>query len=46
MKQLSMNNLDLARLEGNGDFSCPCCGSLISPDDETVEFYSVLEAKG
>jgi hypothetical protein len=45
MKQLSVYNLDLTRLEGKGDFTCPCCGCLISPDDETEEVYSVLEAK-
>jgi len=38
-------DLDLIKLEGKGDFVCPCCGILISPDDETEEVYSVLEAK-
>jgi DNA-directed RNA polymerase subunit RPC12/RpoP len=45
MKQMWMYNLDLTKLEGKGDFTCPSCGSLISPDDETEEVYSVLEAK-
>lgn len=45
MKQLSVYNLDLTKLEGKGDFACPRCGILISPDDETEEIYSVLEAK-
>ena len=45
MKQLLVYDLDLIKLEGKGDFVCPCCGVLISPDDETEEVYSVLEAK-
>ncbi len=44
MKPLLKHNLDLIKLEGKGDFACPCCGTLISPDDETDEVYSVLEA--
>ena len=45
MKPLLNYNLDLIKLEGNGDFACPCCGTLISPDDQTEAVYSVLEAK-
>jgi len=45
VKQLLVYDLDLIKLEGKGDFVCPCCGILISPDDETEEVYSVLEAK-
>jgi len=45
MKQILEHNLDLIAIEGKGDFLCPCCGILISPDDETEEVYSVLEAK-
>ena len=45
MKQLLVYDLDLIKLDGKGDFVCPCCGVLISPDDETEEVYSVLEAK-
>jgi uncharacterized protein with PIN domain len=45
VKQLLVYDLDLIKLDGKGDFVCPCCGVLISPDDETEEVYSVLEAK-
>ena len=45
MKQLLVYNIDLTKLEGKGDFLCPCCSILISPDDETKEIYSILEAK-
>jgi hypothetical protein len=37
--------VDLTKLEGGGDFLCPYCRALISPEDETEELYSVLEAK-
>jgi hypothetical protein len=45
MKQKLIFNVDLVKLEGKGDFLCPCCGILISPDDETEEVYSILEAE-
>jgi hypothetical protein len=45
MKQKLIFNVDLVKLEGKGDFLCPCCGMLISPDDETEEVYSVLKAE-
>ncbi len=45
MKQLSVYNLDLTKIEGNGDFGCPCCGNLISPEDETEKVYSILEVR-
>ena len=45
MKQLLVHNVDLAKIEGKSDFLCPCCSVMISPDDETEEIYSVLEAK-
>ena len=43
--QVLTHKIDLIALEGKGDFLCPCCGAKISPDDETEEVYSVLEAK-
>jgi predicted RNA-binding Zn-ribbon protein involved in translation (DUF1610 family) len=45
LKQLFDYNLDLIKLDGVGDFTCPCCGVLISPNDEAENVYSVLEAK-
>lgn len=45
MKQFLVYDLDLTKIEGKGDFACPCCGILISPDDETEEIYSVIEAR-
>ena len=35
--------MDLTKIEGVGDFPCPRCGTMISPDDETEQVYTVLE---
>lgn len=40
-----MHTINLIELEGKGDFLCPCCGTKISPNDETEEDYSILEPK-
>ena len=45
MKQLLVYHVNLLKLDGCGDFPCPCCGVSISPEDETEYVYSVLEAK-
>jgi hypothetical protein len=37
--------LDLTELQGEGDFSCPGCGILISPEDETEDIYTILDTK-
>ena len=45
MKQMHAYKIDLTRIEGNGDFACPRCGTTISPDDCAEEAYSILEPK-
>ncbi len=45
MKQAFEFRIDLSEIDGDGDFSCPNCGITISPDDETEESYSIIEAK-
>lgn len=45
MKQFLVYTIDLANLEGEGDFLCPNCGTSISPDDETEDLFSILETK-
>jgi DNA-directed RNA polymerase subunit RPC12/RpoP len=45
VKQEQAYVLDLTKIEGNGDLSCPKCGIAISPDDETEEVYSILKSK-
>ena len=37
--------VDLAELQGDGDFQCPGCGVVISPEDETEEVYIILSTK-
>jgi DNA-directed RNA polymerase subunit RPC12/RpoP len=37
--------LNLTKMKGSGDFRCPRCGTLISPDDCTEDAYSILETK-
>lgn len=36
--------VDLTKLKGKGDFSCPRCGTSISPDDRSEKAYKILEA--
>ncbi len=45
MKQKQAYVLDLTKIGGSGEFSCPHCGTAISPDDCTEQAYSILEAK-
>lgn len=45
MKQTQAYTVDLAKIDGNGDFPCPRCGVIISPDDCTEEAYSILGTK-
>jgi DNA-directed RNA polymerase subunit RPC12/RpoP len=44
-KRQQMYKVDLTKIEGNGDFSCPRCGALISPDDESEEVYTIVDTK-
>jgi DNA-directed RNA polymerase subunit RPC12/RpoP len=43
MKQIHAYKIDLNKIDGTGDFSCPRCGTKISPDDLSEEVYSILE---
>jgi predicted RNA-binding Zn-ribbon protein involved in translation (DUF1610 family) len=44
-KQILMTELDLTKIDGNGDFLCPNCGVTISPEDESEDVYTILEEK-
>jgi transcription initiation factor IIE alpha subunit len=44
-KLLLEYKVDLAGIEGNGDFPCPTCGAKLSPEDETEATYSIKEIK-
>ena len=45
VKQPLVCELDLTRIRGNGNFPCPNCGVIISPEDETEDVYRILETK-
>ncbi len=44
-KQTLVTELDLTKIDGNGDFPCPNCGVTISPEDESENVYIILEEK-
>ena len=44
-KQVLVSELDLTKIQGSGDFPCPNCGVIISPEDETEDVYTILEEK-
>ena len=44
-KQTLITELDLTKIDGNGDFPCPTCGVTISPEDESEDVYIILEEK-
>lgn len=37
--------IDLTKIDGDGSFPCPKCGTVISPEDETEEVYKVVDTK-
>ena len=43
--QVLISELDLTKIDGNGDFPCPTCGVTISPEDETEDVYIIIEEK-
>ena len=45
MEQTQAYKVDLTKIDGNGDFACPRCGNVISPDETTEESYRILEPK-
>jgi hypothetical protein len=39
------HTINLASVTGDGSFTCPQCGTSISPDDETEDNYEILDTK-
>lgn len=37
--------VDLTKIEGDGSFPCPRCGTVISPEDESEKVYTILDTK-
>ena len=45
VKKNMVYTIDLTKIDGDGAFPCPKCGSVISPDDETDMTYEIVETK-
>jgi len=45
LKKAAKYTVDLTKIDGDGAFSCPKCGTLISPDDESEETYQIVDTK-
>ena len=45
MEQTQAYKVDLTKICGKGDFPCPRCKSIISPDETSEETYSILDPK-
>jgi phage terminase large subunit GpA-like protein len=45
MEQTQAYRVDLTKIDGNGEFPCPRCGNVISPDETNEETYCILEPK-
>ncbi len=41
----AMFKVDITQIEGDGDFPCPKCGAVISPDDETETVYKIVDTR-
>jgi hypothetical protein len=37
--------VDLTKIDGDGSFPCPRCGTVISPEDESEEVYKIINTK-
>ncbi|MEM3641154.1 MAG: hypothetical protein QXH37_04470 [Candidatus Bathyarchaeia archaeon] len=45
VKKSAMYTVDLTKIDGDGAFPCPKCGTIISPDDESEEIYQIIDTK-
>jgi len=45
VKKSMAYEIDLTKIDGDGAFQCPKCGSVISPDDESEETYHIADTK-
>jgi predicted RNA-binding Zn-ribbon protein involved in translation (DUF1610 family) len=44
-KKVAAYMIDLSKIEGDGSFPCPECGTVISPEDESEEVYKIINTK-
>jgi len=45
VKKNEAYTIDLTKIDGDGAFPCPKCGTVISPDDESDTTYEIVETK-
>lgn len=45
MKMERRFRIDLAEIEGEGEFLCPACGATINPDDYSGKTYNILDTE-
>jgi predicted RNA-binding Zn-ribbon protein involved in translation (DUF1610 family) len=44
-KTMAYVEIDLTKIDGDGAFPCPKCGTIISPDDESDSNYEIVNTK-
>ena len=45
VKREAVYTVDLTKIDGDGAFPCPKCGTMISPEDESEELYKIVDTK-
>lgn len=45
VKKGMVHEIDLTKIDGDGAFPCPKCGTVISPDDESEVTYHIIDTK-
>lgn len=43
MQRIEFYTINLTKVKGTGEFKCPKCGTMISPDDKTENVYTIVE---
>jgi predicted RNA-binding Zn-ribbon protein involved in translation (DUF1610 family) len=43
LQRIEFYTIDLTKVKGKGEFTCPKCGTIISPDDRTENVYTIIE---
>ncbi|MCZ2856606.1 MAG: hypothetical protein O2U62_05895 [Candidatus Bathyarchaeota archaeon] len=43
--QRTIFEVDITQIDGDGDFPCPKCGVMISPEDETETVYKIVDTR-
>jgi len=45
LKRAVRYTVDLTKIDGDGTFQCPKCGTVISPDDESEDTYHIVNTR-